>query len=365
MNLSYSKSAENKTALISNEEPGTISIGNKVAQLIAEAKVYTENVNGEECVSIVSGLHIQDLISNAGCSVEKLPMIIGTVVSMLFGDIGDANYSAIVKSHNTYAIASERTSLLVVTEISKRFIDRTADDRVMYSTLILDASNKKGKGCVGKIVIFVGIDGVVKQLALRLDTTVTKKALGSSQLTIESLETELGDGVVWVMGITTDAFGAAVEEAKLVLRHIDTRGSEMYLQNPDKLIRKSSVISRQAYKYGGKFREMSVRTCQMHNFERILALLLSTLMGNQGIAYDMTTAQNLYRLNFYWIKYKSMVDSLTVTSVGGNPDLFNNAPEEIRNLVGKVNATRWLSTERTCYRLIDALSIPATETLID
>jgi hypothetical protein len=117
MNLSYSKSAENKTALISNEVPGTTSIGNKVAQLIAEAKVYTENVNGEECVSIVSGLHIQDLISNSGCSVEKSPMIIGTVVSMLFGEIGDANYSAIVKSHNTYAIASERTSLLIVTEI--------------------------------------------------------------------------------------------------------------------------------------------------------------------------------------------------------------------------------------------------------
>jgi hypothetical protein len=120
MNLSYSKSAENKTALISNEVPGTTSIGNKVAQLIAEAKVYTENVNGEECVSIVSGLHIQDLISNSGCSVEKSPMIIGTVVSMLFGEIGDANYSAIVKSHNTYAIASERTSLLVVTEIANK-----------------------------------------------------------------------------------------------------------------------------------------------------------------------------------------------------------------------------------------------------
>ena len=282
MNLNYSKNAENKIAIISDEDPGTTSIGNKVALLIAEAKVYTENVNGEECVSIASGLHIQDLISNCGCSVEKLPMIVGTVLSMLFGDVGDNNYSAIVKSHNTYAIASERTSLLVVTEISKRFLDRAAEERVMHSTLILDASNKKGKGCVGKIVIFVGVDGVVKQLALRLDTTVTKKALGSSHLTIESLETELGDGIVWIMGITTDAFGAAVEEAKLVLRHIDKRASEIYLQSPDMLHRKSLNITGQVYKYGGKFREQSIRTCQMHNFERILALLLSTLMGSQG-----------------------------------------------------------------------------------
>jgi hypothetical protein len=193
MNLNYSRGVENKSALICNDEQGSTSVGNKVAKLIAGAKVYTENVNGEECVSIMSGLHIQDLISNCGCSVEKLPIIIGTVISMLFGDIGDNNYSA---THNSYATASERTSLLVVTEISKRFLERTSEDRVMYSTLILDASNKKGKGCVGKIVIFVGVDGVVKQLALRLDTTVTKKALGSSQLTVESLETELGDGIV-------------------------------------------------------------------------------------------------------------------------------------------------------------------------
>lgn len=85
---------------------------------------------------------------------------------------------------------------------------------------------------MGKIVVYVGLDGFVKQLALRLDTTVTKKALGSSQLTIESLETEIGDGVVWIMGVTTDAFDAAVEEAILVLRHIDRRASDMYLLSP-------------------------------------------------------------------------------------------------------------------------------------
>ena len=55
--------------------------------------MYTENINGEECVSIVSGLHIQDLISNCGCSVEKIPIIIGTVLSMLFGDVVLSNSS--------------------------------------------------------------------------------------------------------------------------------------------------------------------------------------------------------------------------------------------------------------------------------
>ena len=75
-----------------------------------------------------------------------------------------------------------------------------------------------------------------------MDTKVTKKALGSSQLTIESLETEIGDGIVWIMGVTTDAFGAAVEEEILVLRHIDSRASDMYLLSPETFYRKSLVI---------------------------------------------------------------------------------------------------------------------------
>jgi hypothetical protein len=286
-------------------------------------------------------------------------------MSLLFGKIDEASYSSIVKSHSTYAVASERTALLVVKEIRERFEDRDSASRILYSSLILDASNKKGKGCVGKIVVFVGQDGVVKQLALRLDTTVTKKALGSSQLTIESLETELGDGIVWIMGITTDAFGAAVEEAILVLKHIDIRACNIYLQTPDVLHRKSLLIPRQVYKYGGKFRVACVRTCQMHNFERILAQMINILMGNQGLAYDMTTAQNLYRLKYYWIKYKSMVDALTVESIGGEVECFKNAPKEIRNLIGSVNATRWLSTERTCDNLLATLSVPTTETLMN
>ena len=138
-------------------------------------------------------------------------------------------------------------------------------------------------------------------------------------LTIESLEKEIGDGIVWVMGITTDAFGAAIEEATPVLSHIDTRASDMYLTRPEILQRPSLVIPRQIYKYGGKFREACVRTCQMHNFQRILAQMIETLMGNHSLWNDLTTAQNLYRLNYYWMKYRSMVDALTVESLGGNP----------------------------------------------
>ena len=368
MKLKY-KNSKNANEQINlnqgNVNQGEETIGEKVLKLITEASCYTERINGERCTSLVTGLLIQDLISNCGCSVEKLPLVVGTVITMLFGDVGDEIYASIVKSHNTYALASERTSLLVVLEIRQRFVERTSEKRILYAHLIIDASNKKGKGCVGKIIVYVGLDGIVRQLALRMDTTVTKKAVGSSRITIESLESEIGDGIVWIMGATTDAFGAAVEEAILVMQHIDRRAENIHLTSPHHLERRSTVMPDQVYSYAGRFRSSCVRTCQMHNFERILAQLISTLMGNQGLAYNMTTAQNLYRVNYYWIKFKSMVDALTVESLGGDPDIFNEAPVEIRNLIGSVNATRWLSTERTSDNLLQTLSIPASEKLID
>jgi hypothetical protein len=103
----------------------------------------------------------------------------------------------------------------------------------------------------------------------------------------------------------------------------------------------------------------------MHNFERVLVSLFSTLMGSQGLAYDTTTSQNLYRLNYYWVKFKAMVEAITTQSVGGDPESFNQAPPEIRNLIGEIASTRWLSSERTTERLIELLKVKATEDLIE
>ena len=102
----------------------------------------------------------------------------------------------------------------------------------------------------------------------------------------------------------------------------------------------------------------------MHNFERVLVSLLDVLMGNQGLTHEMTSAQNLYRLNYYWVKFKAMVNALTTVSVGGDPTLYMTAPKEMRKLIGKVARTRWLSAERTTERLIELLKVRATTTMI-
>jgi hypothetical protein len=79
MNFNYSRGVEKKQEenelCYEKESTCASEIGKAVSRLMKEANVYTEKVNGEECVSIVSGLIIQDLISNCGCPIEKIPQL--------------------------------------------------------------------------------------------------------------------------------------------------------------------------------------------------------------------------------------------------------------------------------------------------
>ena len=137
------------------------------------------------------------------------------------------------------------------------------------------------------------------------------------------------------------------------------------MTSPHLLQRQSKIVPGLTYTYGGKFRQACVRSCEMHNIERVLAHVLHSLMSSQGLSYDMTTAQSLYRMQYYWKKYKNMIDALIVQSLGGDVNKYNTADTEIRNLIGLVNATRWLSTERTCDNLRKALSVPASIQFIE
>jgi hypothetical protein len=140
--------------------------------------------------------------------------------------------------------------------------------------------------------------------------------------------------------------------------------AETSAKDPNALKFLSKVVEGLEYDFGGRFRELCIRTCQMHNYERILSPIITNLMGQQGLAFDMTTAQNLYRFNYYMKKYRDMFNFLITKSVGGDFKDFNKAPAAIRNLIGQCNATRWLSMERTCHNLILTLEVEASEDLI-
>ena len=58
---------------------------------------------------------------------------------MLVGELDEITYSKIVKSHNTYALATERSALLAVIEVRQRFVNRDVENRILYAWLILDS----------------------------------------------------------------------------------------------------------------------------------------------------------------------------------------------------------------------------------
>ena len=133
--LSCIQKKENKK----NEEPAIklekITMGDKLTQLVAEAGVFTDMINGRETLSILTGLLIQDLRSNCGCSLTKMPIIISTVLTMFFGLVDVESFTSLLRSSDTYSLASERTAELVVYNGKRRFIDRFAEDAILKCIL--------------------------------------------------------------------------------------------------------------------------------------------------------------------------------------------------------------------------------------
>ena len=148
-------------------------IGDKLVDLVIKQSKYYDIIDGKLCLSIRTGIFIQDLISNCGCSLEKMPIIIGTVLRMLFGNIDAMSMNKIVKCTKTYTTSSERSAALVREQSSSTFIIRNNESSVLNAYLIMDATNKGNKNLVAKLYNYVRGDGVVRLGALNLDNTGT------------------------------------------------------------------------------------------------------------------------------------------------------------------------------------------------
>ena len=150
--MSYfkNKNSPSEKSILNNEPSLEKSIEEKLINLITEANVLTEVINGKPTPSIVTGLLVQDLISNCGCSMSKMPMIIATVLTMFFGLVKTDVFEELLRAPDTYALASER-----VFNGRRRFTDRNDPDAILNGYLILDASNKKNKGLVVKPINYV------------------------------------------------------------------------------------------------------------------------------------------------------------------------------------------------------------------
>ena len=95
-----------------NLEEDEESIGQKLIELIKKSNEYTEMINNKECMSIITGIIIGDLISTCGCSMEKLPLIVESVLNLLFGKIDSESINLMIRSSSTYNAVSQGSDVI-------------------------------------------------------------------------------------------------------------------------------------------------------------------------------------------------------------------------------------------------------------
>jgi hypothetical protein len=283
---------------------------------------------------------------------------------MLFGMIPQTLMNQFTRAVSAFEQAADRAALVLKGKTAEKFQSGT----FRAACLCMDASNKGGKNLVTKPFTTLDADGFVWQGCFNMDLTVTKKADLGSDLTIQALTTELGEaGMYTIKGGSCDKYGVA--EVVKALRHIDRLRMAVWQANSarNRLLMTLTSARYPTIKYLyclGYFASERIRSCMMHAFECVLKLLLEKLMGKQGPGLDGTTAQSLYRLAYYMLKFKEFVSAMNATSVGGEVSDLDNCPRVVRKIFKKICSSRWVSTERQTFELVRLLNAPASEDLV-
>ncbi len=122
LNRKYNSTVEELNSLrqaaanSSSSTSTTMTPDERGAQLLAIAKdagVLYDCINDTHQLSVTAGVYTQDLISHCLVSTKKIPLVIGIVMHMIFGESGKSFFDYVIKSSNTYRAAAERASELV------------------------------------------------------------------------------------------------------------------------------------------------------------------------------------------------------------------------------------------------------------
>jgi hypothetical protein len=353
----YPQTPEEEDLQLDRLEAG-LAVAGLVQEAVKSADVLKSKINYQQALSLHTGMLVQSLRSMCNVSLEKMPLVIATVLTMLFGLLPLALFKSLVPASSTLDASANRASHYLGERVTRLF---TSDLPVAFicATLILDASNKGEKDLVCKVVVGLCYDLVVRYTLLNTDRTITSKSLGGSHLTTESLYEQLTFAGVWkITSAVVDYFGLG--EAKQVLVKLD----EAARDNPDKdrMTLKSKFIPDQFYMLGAAFRIFRWLTCKMHALDRIFKPWHNEIIGKQGLGKNGTTAQNVYSIAYYMRIYKDYFQFLARTSVGG--DITTPLPEELDSLLKTICSSRWLSSELTNFQLWQLLNVPATDDLI-
>jgi type II secretory pathway component PulJ len=310
-----------------------------------------------------AGLLARHLTTSCLLSLEKIPEACATVLFMMFGDLSEEAMGALCRSAKAYSAGIERANF-VDRYCQKADFCRTNEEplrpeSVLHGCLIQDASDKAGKHLVMKCAATLNVNGSVALRALDTDVTHTKKGLVGSELTAESLTTELGnEGPLRLTCCTADGFG--LTEARYVQAELDRRRREADLDVKEALKVHSSVIPGQVYDpTEGGFGEARLQWCSMHRFDLMVRVLLLALLLTAGLKNDAAPAQLIFSLAYYWRKMCEAIRALFLHLAGGDwTDLLERVLVLWRSMVTPVDH-RWLSKEVVCETIEGAADVAA------
>ena len=335
-----------------------------LVKLIERSGVYREarvSRNQPGSLKIQTGCMASELHSSCLVSYEKMPHVVLTVAHMLFGRLTLEATEHINAASSSYSDAALDYVEAQRAEHAAWFKGTGSVFNALLDKawLAMDESNKADRALKVKIYVYMNSVGKIGMKGFNTDQCMTKKVNLSIPLTWQSLQDEIGNGVVLLHGATCDWFANGME-AREIMKLVDGVAATC----DRALVQRVSVLFDDlVYNYDGPFRQLRIRPCHAHNEERIFAAFLLSLLQQAGLKNDATTSQAMYRIYYYMDKkFYFFYRQILFMAYDGNDALI---PKVLKNKFGNTAANRWLSCEKQAALLIEMLKVPATPAMVE
>jgi len=343
------------------------SLGSELVALLRKAKAFRiTDAKNKNHISMVAAALIADIVSTCNVSAEKVPLVLTDALFMWFGPLPLSIIREFVIGDKAVTICMDQAA--DADREHTKLLLNSADDseRVECLTLLTDESNKMNKNLKIKLGIAKMPAGPIVQRAFNTDNVFSKKTKESAAQTIESLEKEVGfSGMISITSACCDWF-AEGKELSIVLAYVDEIIVQYINSNPEarkRLLIISKLDPTLIYNWAVKFREDRIHACEAHNLDRVFNPLVSFLSGEAGLKFDLTLAQNLYRLMYYtsnkFLTQFRTILNLYFKELVGDELIILPIPPILWNKFGNTALNRWLSATKQALKLVSMLSIVA------
>src|SRR5690242_10734835 len=103
------------------------SVSQRFVQLISDAGVFTEVINGHQQLSYTTGLLLQDIHTHLGVSWEKIPLLLVECSQAMFGPLDECALPFIHRSAETLRAAADRSAAKASEMSTEEFAAEKAD----------------------------------------------------------------------------------------------------------------------------------------------------------------------------------------------------------------------------------------------